>query len=344
MTRALRTAFLSLALALSSAACDGEREPSGSGPPDAGPLDAGLDASADIDGGVDAGPLHPLTLSDTGLYRDGVDGPLADGILPYEVRSPLWTDGASKRRFLLLPAGTTIDTSDADGWRFPVGTRVFKEFSVEGRVIETRMLWKIDEGEWVRVSYLQRADGSDADAVPEGAPDALGTSHDVPDQGACFNCHRGVADFVIGVSAMQLDRTSFDAWVAAGVLPDDTEWGETPGDETQRAALGYLNANCGHCHSDRHPLAALRTLRLFLPVGLDDPLEAPAWLTSAGLDAHHELDGVLTIVEPGNPASSQLYRRMGVRDETAMPPVGTERVDETGRALVERWILEAPAP
>jgi len=296
---------------------------------DGGPRDAGTS---------DAGPPHPATLSETGLLA--ADGTVAPTALSYDVRYPLWSDGSTKRRYLLLPEGTSIDTSDPDGWRFPVGARLFKEFSVDGRPIETRMLHKVDEGEWVRVAYLHRPDGSDADAVPDGATDALGTAHDVPDRADCFQCHRGAPDFVLGVSAFQLDRASFDAWVAAGVLSPDAPFAEPPGDEAQRDALGYLAANCGHCHNDRHPLSMHRALRLDLRVGVTDPLAAPAWRTSAGRDAFHELEGVRALLTPGDPEASQLYRRMGVRDEIAMPPLGTERVDEVGRAAVSRWILD----
>ena len=39
-------------------------------------------------------------------------------------RYPLWSDGAEKQRYLSLPPGTQIDTSNMDDWKFPVGTRV----------------------------------------------------------------------------------------------------------------------------------------------------------------------------------------------------------------------------
>lgn len=329
--------LLVVSLSLLAPACTG----ADAGAADAGAADAGA-ADARVAG--DAGPLYPPTLSATGLYRDAVGGPLADGVSSYEVRHPLWSDGSSKRRFLLLPGGGTIDTADPDGWRFPVGTRVFKEFAVDGRAIETRLLWKVGEGEWVRVSYVHRADGSDADAAPEGAVDALGTEHDVPDAAACFNCHRGAADFVLGISALQLDRASFDAWSSAGVIPSGTRWAEPPGDEVQRGALGYLHANCGPCHVERHPLAMHRALRLSLPVAVDDPLETPAWRTSVGQDAFHEIGGARQLLVPGDPDASQIYVRMGVRGELGMPPVGTERLDETGRAAVARWIRESSPP
>ena len=49
----------------------------------------------------------------------------------------LWSDGAVKRRFIYLPPGTTIDTTNMDEWVFPVGTKFWKEFSVDGRKLRT---------------------------------------------------------------------------------------------------------------------------------------------------------------------------------------------------------------
>lgn len=335
---------LALSLVLASG-CDGE-EPADAGPPDAGGLDAGFDAGAP-DAGIDAGdprPPAPATLSETGLFESGASGPYAADVLSYDVRYPLWTDDLEKRRHLVLPAGTSIDVSDPDQWAFPAGTRVFKEFILEGQPIETRMFWKTGPSisDWVYVSYVYRPDGSDADPMPDGVVDALGTFHDVPDTGACFNCHRGGGDLILGIGALQLARATYDAWVASGVLPSDAAFGEPPGDAREQAALGYMHGNCGHCHGELHPLAANRSLRLRLPVGVTDPFMAPAWVTAAWEPANHTIGGTTRIVVPGDPEMSQLYVRMGLRDEEAMPPFGTELVDDAGRAAVAAWITGPP--
>ena len=62
----------------------------------------------------------PTRLSETGI---------ASG-QPYTPNFALWSDGAAKERWLSLPAGTEIDTSDPDDWRFPDGTRAWKQFAV----------------------------------------------------------------------------------------------------------------------------------------------------------------------------------------------------------------------
>ena len=44
-------------------------------------------------------------------------------------RNQLWADYATKQRWILLPPGTKIDATDPNEWVFPVGTKVWKEFS-----------------------------------------------------------------------------------------------------------------------------------------------------------------------------------------------------------------------
>src|SRR5690606_35012367 len=84
-------------------------------------------------------PAPPLHLADTGLYADFVHRELHPEVVTFTPQYPLWSDGATKRRFLRLPPGTAIDASDPEHWVFPVGTRLWKEFAFERR-IETRYL------------------------------------------------------------------------------------------------------------------------------------------------------------------------------------------------------------
>lgn len=303
--------------------------------PDASLPDAGADASAlPSPGDVFDGPAR---LSETGLYADLAAGMLVEGVVPYDVRFELWSDGADKARWLFLPPGTRIDTSDPDAWVFPVGTRAWKEFRSGGVRIETRFLHKVAPDRWENVAYVWRPDGTDADARPEGLSDAHGTEHDVPDTRACFDCHRGV-DGLIGVSAIQLGDS--DALLDRLSAPVD---GTIPGSPLEQSALGYLHANCGHCHGGPHPLTQLRSLRLRLPVGLGEASEAPVLQTALNAAMHHAVEGATLGIVPGAPLESQLYVRMQHRgDGWEMPPRGTERVDEEASALIRAWIEALP--
>src|SRR5688572_15557345 len=72
-------------------------------------------------GGMEA----PALLSETGLFTARVDGQLmlAEGVREFQPKYALWSDGALKNRYIYLPPGTQIDTSDEDHWVFPAGTK-----------------------------------------------------------------------------------------------------------------------------------------------------------------------------------------------------------------------------
>src|SRR5688572_6099930 len=62
-------------------------------------------------------PTGPDSLADTGLYADFAARTLAPGVIRFRPRYELWSDGATKERYLWLPPGTKIDTRDMDAWR-----------------------------------------------------------------------------------------------------------------------------------------------------------------------------------------------------------------------------------
>ena len=312
--------------------------------------DAGADRRAPNvepdDAGVPA--TGPSLLSDTGLYSDFAGRVVAPENVAFAPRFELWADGAKKSRWLYLPPGTTIDTSKIDHWVFPVGTKAWKEFRVGDKLVETRLLMKVTEAKgdlgWWMVAYVWKEDGSDAVATVDGRVDALGTSHDVPKQTDCVNCHQDVRDVLVGVSAIQLRDPANDqlaAFAAAGRLSTAPPAGiDVPGTGDVQAALGYLHANCGHCHNDEAIRLKTQTdVRLRLLADQKTPEQTGAYRTTIGTVMKHPLPGgVTTVIVPGSPETSGLWVRMGRRDNFGMPPAGTETVDDVGREKVRLWI------
>lgn len=289
--------------------------------------------------------LGPQLLSGTGLYADVRSRTLNPGVFAYDVTYPLWTDGAFKERYLWIPEGKLIDTTDMDSWEFPIGTKAWKAFSRDGTgLVETRFLEKKAPGKdgWTQVAYVWREDGTDAEPAPLGVENALGTPHDVPTMEQCGQCHTGSRDFLIGVSAVQLSGTGFlEELVAEGLLSSPPS-GEirVPGAGVQRKALGYLHGNCGYCHSDEYFLADKRALRLNVRVQDATPEETLAYLTALNAPTTHIMDDTTRVIVPGSAKDSQLYLRMGYIDESAMPPLGRETVDDAASELIKRWIDE----
>lgn len=292
----------------------------------------------------DAVQALPERLTLTGLYDSEAAERIAADVRPFRPRFELWSDGATKRRFVWLPPDTPIDTRDPDAWQFPVGTKFWKEFTRDGVRVETRLLQRQPEG-WLGVAYLWLADGSDAVAAPHGAIDARGTSHDVPAANECGACHGGRSSHALGFSAVQLaqptddDSLSLEELVRLELVAP-TQTPRVPGSETEQAALGYLHANCSHCHNASRPSRA--GSRCFDPESdLDFLLRANEGSSAAETSTYRTAMG--EVVEPGQPNESRLLELVAQRGRfQRMPPLATELVDAAGVALLSRWIEEMP--
>ena len=316
-----------------------------------------------------AAPAIPERLSETGLYLPGtltVD----PRNRPFSPQYPLWTDGAGKARWIQLPAGGRITARDADTWEFPVGTRLWKEFAFDGRRVETRMLWRLTADEWSYAAYVWNEAQTDATLVPaEGLAGVVevapGKRHSVPSRDDCRACHDNGGTSVLGFTALQLstDRdpaaphaeplqpgmTTLQTLLDEGLIdtPQPALFARAPripGDPGTRAALGYLSANCGHCHNADSAVATVRF-----------PLRMPAYPTPAGIeqtigalvartskwDLPHSTPGTTSTVKPGSPDLSALVVRMRSRRPSAqMPPLGTALADGDAVDLVSVWIDE----
>jgi len=321
------------------------------------PVDAAtsVDAPPAVDAAtsVDADVERPTNLSETGLYGDFAGKVIADGVLEYVPEHLLWSDGVVKRRWVWLPAGATIDTSNMDYWVLPVGTKLWKGFALEdGTLLETRMLSKLADDQWYMVSYAWNAEGTDAVALPGGQANVLGTQHDIPAVNDCRKCHDRMPGVALGFSAIQLDHAgqglTLDDLVQAGRLSDPPSGGppgppyfDIPGDATEVAALGYLHANCGGCHHPQSSVLDTVPLVLRLEVGsLSRVTDTTIYTNTVDIDSvltPVEV-GVIKLVDPGSPATSVIHARMNRRDLKQMPPLGTEVVDADGLAAVDAWI------
>jgi hypothetical protein len=312
----------------------------------------------------------PETLQETGLYADFAVLQVSPEHLAFSPQYPLWTDGATKRRWISLPPGAAIDGSDPDAWVFPIGTRLWKEFSFNGQRVETRYIARQADGQWQYAAYAWSADGKVARLVSEQGKRgtyALNAkrSHSIPAVSDCKACHQGGPSEVLGFSALQLspdrdpnaphaempgsDSVDLKILVEKGLifgLP--TQLLERPprvaGTPTERAALGYLHGNCGHCHNAQ---GSLQNLSMYLSHTTGDAV-APAIASTVNQPIRNMAPGqspeAVLRVEPQHPERSGLMQRVGSRySALQMPPLGTELVDKEAVELLERWINEVSA-
>jgi uncharacterized repeat protein (TIGR03806 family) len=312
----------------------------------------------------------PRKLSDTGIFSSVRDLRPAPGVVPYEVNAPLWSDGADKQRLLALPGSSQIGFQDVPnrafleaprGWGFPDGTVLVKTFLLGGRRVETRLLHLQKMGEglnvydyfWRGYSYEWNAEQSDAELVEAaGRTRVVGSqTWRFPSRTECMQCHSLSAQFVLGVTTLQMNRD-----VAApgggkvnqltllerlgffkkplpgrpadlGRLVDYAD----PNEDLDRRARSYLHANCAQCHT------------MFGGGNSAFQLQANLALPDTGiLDAAPVHSGLgipnARLLAPGDPARSLLLRRMSLSQDGRMPPLATSVVDAQGLALIEEWI------
>ena len=334
--------------------------------PDAAP-EAGVDA--DVTGCAMDLAGEPTELRCTGLYADWNTRTIAPNVTEYDPGLHLWSDGAVKTRWVYLPPGTAIDTSDMDEWTFPAGTKFWKQFIVDGVLIETRMLHKVpaapDAGEyigaWYLTTYQWSPDGGATSELTVGALNVNDAGYEIPSQVKCGQCHFGRIDDVLGFEAVSLSSPDagglpMRTLIADGLLTDPPDAALTvPGDPTQAAALGYLHANCGvPCHNTGGGEANSTGFHMRLLAGELGSVEATdtyqtGWnQATSGFHA----DGVIDRLTACDAPQSCVYIRMSHRDPFSdagydiatppiqMPPIDSHMVDPTGMALVAAWINE----
>ena len=324
----------------------------GVGPAEA--ADTGTGAAATVpDEGI------PTRLSETGLFEADMQT-LAAGVRPYQPRFSLWSDGADKRRWVFLPEGAQIDTSSMDYWSYPEGTRLYKEFSVNGVRVETRLLQRRANGVWWMMSYQWRDDQSDADAVPNGVINASGTQHDIPSREDCNTCHLRMPDKALGFSAIQLaqevEPEDPTAWSLARLQAEGKltqappEIQLFPENQLAREVLGYLHANCGHCHQPRSDVSSRVSMSLWLRTdALGSVEETPTYLSAVGQRVNLSLFGpqgeVPLLIAPGSPEGSALFVRASSRGEAySMPPLSSKQADPVITEFMRQWIESLAEP
>ena len=285
----------------------------------------------------------PLLLSQTGVFSNTPAMTPIGGLIPYQPNTPLWSDGASKERFVVVPRGAKI-TARADGdLVFPVGTVAVKTFAVDGKRIETRLLVQHDLEDWTGYSYAWNESGTDAELVQGNRQAALagGKSWYFPSRADCTACHTPAAGYTLGLEAKQLAGrgdslarleasldTPLDQAALVPLVPVDAP----PPTTAEARARSYLHANCSTCHREGSVTGTA--------VDLDLRSDTPLAKTGLCREPQAGDFGVTRarILAPGEPSRSILLSRMRTLDERRMPKLASRLVDEAGLAAVEAWI------
>jgi len=332
--------------------------------------DAGGDASSGIPSTDDAGTVGgvPYYLRCAGLYTCWSDKTVATDHRPYAPGMVLWSDGAEKSRFIYLPAGQKIDTTNPDEWVFPVGTKAYKEFKLGCKRVETRRIWKSGPSEWIYSVWQWDATESQARLMNTGAiiPGTNAAVYEIPANNQCAGCHSGHTDKFLsldawglgtpqaqGVTLAQLNtayRPRIPPWPTAFTLPQDATG------KFDKAQSFFYN-NCGFCHK---PSGSASFTGLFFHLsaiaavgdggtGTIPADQTPVYLTAVDqphtnlLGTYPPLSGYKRIVK-GNASLSVVPLRDTLSDPDGgiapgqMPPVLRRAVDDAGTGAVIDWI------
>ncbi|MGB8331109.1 MAG: hypothetical protein WCE62_13380, partial [Polyangiales bacterium] len=200
-------------------------------------------------GGTGGNNLAPKQfLSEWDLFTDIRNQVPAEGVIPFGVTSPLFTDYALKHRFVTLREGGQIEYSQDERWQSPVGTIYVKTFAypidmrdpeLGEQLIETRIMVHQPDG-WKTWAYAYNEEMTDAELklggltlsvswINEAGEVVTVPNYGIPSTGACRKCHGAAPNTrTLGPSTGMLNR------------PDD--YGEGPVNQIDYfASLGMLN-------------------------------------------------------------------------------------------------------
>jgi uncharacterized repeat protein (TIGR03806 family) len=343
-------------------------------PPETAPAPATVQSSV-------AGSDEPFTkLSEYGLFQgEGSTQEPADGVVPYDVNSPLFSDYAEKYRFIKLPRGSHALYNPDGVFEFPVGTLVAKTFafpldarspSGARRLIETRILKREPDG-WIALPYIWNE--SQTEATLDVAGDMVDvswthtdgrlrkTSYIVPNTNQCKGCHLAGERLVpIGLKARHLNRdfayrqerykeNQLAHWARLEMLegappPAQAQrlpvWDDPATGSVEARARAWLEINCAHCHNPDGPA---RNSGLDLLASQKTPAAFGVYKTpvATGIGS----GGLEFDIVPGKPDQSILaFRIASTHPGIMMPELGKRLVHEEGVALVRAWITAMNDP
>lgn len=318
--------------------------------------------------------VGPQWLSEWGLFKGELNQlEPAQGVFPYDINSPLFSDYALKSRFIKLPEGGVMEYEQDEVFEFPEGTTLVKNFyysstesdKEEKNLIETRLLTRKSQNQWEALTYVWNDDQTDAEleiagrSVPVDFLDSNGDlrriSYEVPSLNQCKSCHDFNGNMKpIGPSARQLNKelvhgNQLVLWTEQGSIaglpnlddiPRLARWSESQGQLLGDRARAWLEINCAHCHRKEGPA---KNTGLYLLASEKQPyiygIHKPP--VAAGRGSGNMRYSIV----PGYPEKSILFHRIQSLDPgVMMPEVGRTVNHIEGIALIERWIEGLPNP
>lgn len=303
----------------------------------------------------------------------------AEGVLPYDLPTPLFTDYAHKARFVWMPPGVRARADENGYLVFPDHTVLIKHFyypadfsqpEEKRDMVETRLLVRRN-GAWEAFTYEWNAKGTDADLMQVGnispvswideSGRLMQIDYVIPNKNQCKSCHNAknklepigpklrnlnfALTYPDGSVENQLVKWQQTGYLAEGDLrenhPPLPRWDDPASASLAQRAAAYLDVNCGHCHRPEGPANTSGTY-----LHWEETLLTRRGLGKSPVAAGKGSGGHRFGIVPGKPDESILVYRMESDDPgIMMPELGRVIAHKEGVALVREWIegLDAQA-
>ncbi|MDX1684943.1 MAG: PQQ-dependent sugar dehydrogenase [Saprospiraceae bacterium] len=322
-------------------------------------------------------PDPPSRLSELEVFEDMNSREPAQGFIPYDVNSPLWSDRALKSRFIAIPndghfdhGNEKVDFNSFGFWDFPEGTVFMKHFDlpldeVDSTVVlplETRFIIVGEKKEVYGLTYKWNAAGTDAVLqigrstqdfdISSNGMSAFTQTWDYPSRSDCMTCHNTQAGSVLGVNTHQLNRDLY--------YPD---LGFSMNQLSHLNSLGVFNKDISEpgryiksydLKDNKAPLE-LR-IRSYLDANCAFCHRSGGSVSTSDMDLRLQIpllgQNILNyetkslassndlIIKPGDHSVSELWVRDQSLEENRMPPLASNLVDQVYVDSLAKWIDE----
>ncbi|MBU2946731.1 PQQ-dependent sugar dehydrogenase [Zobellia uliginosa] len=318
----------------------------------------------------------PIKLSSLNVFSDLESLTPVAGIVPYDVNTPLWSDGAEKQRWIALPndgehnsAAEQIVFQNEENWSFPPGTVVIKQFNLpidendSTKIIklETRFLVFNENNNAYAVTY--KWNDEQTDAVLVGLDESISQKYqvkkkdgsvveqtwDFPTRNQCMQCHNSVAGYSLGLKTRQLNKNF--TYPSTGITGNQLEtWSHLNMFTNDIPSHVKLPASA-HINSEK--ASDVMKVRSYMdancaychrPNGVEGAFDGRAmtalydqYLINQDVESHASIPGN-KIVKPKDVINSTLYVRDASNSDDRMPPIGRNMLDEDYLEILTGWI------
>ena len=312
-----------------------------------------------------ANPPAPNLLSQTGAFSNLSTLTPTNGVIPYDMVEPFWSDGAAKTRWIAIPNDGTHNTSaeqiqfsENGNWTFPKGAVLIKHFELGGKKLETRFEVKGDDDKFYYLIYKWNSAGTDATLLNGPLDEDVSVNGQTqtwhyPGPSECLVCHQQSAGSVLGmrtryvnksitypstgIHANQLVTLSSIGALNQTITDSDVNNYITLAakDDTNKTlthrARSYLDINCAHCHQPATNNRAQFDARITTSLPTQNYINGPV-ISELNLNNPR-------LIVPQDVGRSMIHHRLNSLEYTAaMPPLAKNVVDAAGVQLIEDWI------